>query len=175
MKAISARSRGTAGTLGGRASRMGLALVLTTGAVAGAAGTAQAVGGFHTSASSVRVRAGASTQTTQISTVVSTGTAIDISCQTSGESVTAAGFGTSAVWDKLNGYNNGYISDLFVQETVYAQFDARIPRCTTTPVPVTTREAKALAWANGQIGRYTDDWGRAVSYTHLTLPTICSV
>jgi hypothetical protein len=121
-------------------------------------GSAQAVGGYHTSFSSVRVRAGASTQTAQVSTVAAAGTAIDIACQTSGESVTAVG-GTSAVWDKLNGYASGYISDLFVGETPYARFDPRIPRCGTAPVP-SGREAKALSWAYGELGRYTDDWGR---------------
>jgi Cutinase len=96
-------------------------------------GTAQALGGYHTSAYSIRVRAGASTQTAQISSILTAGTGIDIACQTGGESVTAAGFGTSPIWDKLNGYGGGYISDLFVQETPYAQFDPRLPRCGTPP------------------------------------------
>jgi surface antigen len=99
------------------------------------AGAAQAVTGFHTSGSGVRVRAGASTATTQVSTIAATGTAIDIACQTSGVSITAAGYGTSTVWDKLNGYAYGYISDLFVRETLYAQFDPRIPRCKIPPAP----------------------------------------
>lgn len=47
--------------------------------------------------------------------------------------VTTDAQGTSAVWDKLNGYGGGYISDLFVRETAYAKFDPRIPRCGQTP------------------------------------------
>jgi uncharacterized protein YraI len=125
------------------------------------AAAAQAVGGFHTSFSSVRVRAGASTQTAQVSAVTAAGTAIDIACQIMGERITAVG-GTSAVWDKLNGYANGYISDLFVRETLYARLDPRLPVCNGAPSgPVaSTREAKALSWANGELGHYTDDWGR---------------
>jgi uncharacterized protein YraI len=106
---------------------------LAVGLVAGTSMAAEAVGGYHTSASSVRVRAGASTQTAQINSIPAAGTPIDIACQIAGETVTAAGFGTSPVWDQLNGYG-GYISDLFVQETPYAQFDPRIQRC-GTPAP----------------------------------------
>jgi hypothetical protein len=138
--------------------RIGLASLLSAGIVGAVADTGMALSGFHTSASSVRVRAGASTQTSQISTVSAAGTAIDIACQKAGETVTVAGFGTSAVWDRLNGYGGGYISDLFVQETLYAQFDPRLPNCDSA-----SREDKALSWANGQLGHYTDDWGRATS------------
>jgi len=101
--------------------------LVTVGAL-GFAPSAEAVGGYHTSASSVRVRSGPSTATTQINMINAAGTAIDIACQAPGQSVTASGFGTSPVWDRLNGWN-GYISDLFVQETPYAQFDRRIPGC----------------------------------------------
>ena len=86
---------------------------------------------------------------------------IDIACQSAGETVTVSGFGTSAVWDRLNGYN-GHISDLFVRETAYAQLDPRIHRC-DVPAPVTTREQRAAAWAVEQLGRTYDDWGRATS------------
>jgi hypothetical protein len=113
-----------------RLTAVGLGAVLAVGA---GAGSAQAVTGYHTSASGVRVRAGASTATAQISYVPTAGTAIDIACQIPGQSVTASGFGTSTVWDRLNGYGNGYISDLFVQETPYAQFDPRLPRCDAPP------------------------------------------
>jgi hypothetical protein len=119
----------------------GLALRLATISTAGClmtglvASDASAVTGYHTSASSVRVRAGASTQTAQINQISAAGTTIDIGCQAVGETITASGFGTSAVWDYLNGYG-GYISDLFVQETPYAVFDPRIPRCgVVTPPP----------------------------------------
>jgi hypothetical protein len=111
------------------------ALVAVVASLLVGADGAGAVGGYHTSANSVRVRAGASTQTAQIGLISAAGTAIDIGCQTLGETVTASGFGTSAVWDHLNGYGGGFISDLFVQETPYAQFDPRIPRCGTSPPP----------------------------------------
>ncbi len=91
--------------------------------------------GSHTSGGNVRVRAGASTQTSQISSIPVAGTAIDIACQTAGQTVSLPGWGTSPIWDKLNGYGNGYISDLFVRETSYAQFDPRLPRCGAPPPP----------------------------------------
>jgi hypothetical protein len=56
-------------------------------------------------------------------------TGISIVCQAGGENITVPGFGTSAIWDKLDGYHDGYIPDLLVKETRYAQFDSRIPRC----------------------------------------------
>jgi hypothetical protein len=91
-------------------------------------GVAQAVTGYHTSAAGVRVRQGPSTQTGIVNTIAAAGTAIDIACQVGGQQVTASGFGTSTVWDQLNGWN-GYISDLFVRETLYGAFDSRIPKC----------------------------------------------
>jgi surface antigen len=90
--------------------------------------SAEAVVGYHTSASGVRVRAGASTATAQLNTISASGTAIDIACQTPGQTVSQSGFGTSPVWDRLPAWG-GYISDLFVRETPYAQFDRRIPGC----------------------------------------------
>lgn len=109
--------------------RRGLAATaLAAVAMVGMATDAHAVAGYHTSAASVRVRSGPSTGTAQIALIAASGTAIDIACQAPGQSVTAAGFGTSPVWDRLNGWN-GYISDLFVRETPYAQFDRRIPGC----------------------------------------------
>jgi hypothetical protein len=98
-------------------------------------GAAQALGGFHTSGNSVRVRAAASTQASQVSFIPAAGTAIDIACQTTGQTVSLAGWGTSPIWDKLNGYGGGYISDLFVRETPYARFDPRLTQCGASPAP----------------------------------------
>lgn len=118
----------------GRRWRLGLAVaLLTTVSAVAVPVTASAVGGFHTSAASVRVRAAATTGSAQTSLIAAAGTAIDIACQTLGAPVTAQGFGTSAIWDKLSGYGGGYISDLFVRETAYARFDPRIPRCDQIP------------------------------------------
>jgi surface antigen len=108
----------------GTIAALGLATIGTLGVMP----AADAVTGYHTSASYVRVRSGPSTLTTQINTINAAGTPIDIGCQAPGQSVTASGYGTSPVWDRLNGWN-GYISDLFVRETPYAQFDRRIPGC----------------------------------------------
>lgn len=119
---VQVRSRGRRHALAGTV----ITLALLTAPVA----SAEALGGFHTSAASVRVRAAATTASAQIGTVVAAGTAIDIECQIIAQPVTAAGFGTSSVWDKLNGYN-GYISDLFVKETLYAKRDPRLPTCLT--------------------------------------------
>ncbi|MBK6870978.1 MAG: CHAP domain-containing protein [Kineosporiaceae bacterium] len=101
---------------------------LATAGLVALAPMAQAVAGYHTSAAGVRVRSGASTATTQVNTITASGTAIDIACQTPGQTVTQSGFGTSPVWDRVPAWG-GYISDLFVQETPYAQFDRRIPGC----------------------------------------------
>jgi surface antigen len=120
---------------------------------------AQAVGGYHTSASSVRVRAGATTQSAQVNLINNAGTGIDIACQTGGENVTVAGFGTSPVWDKINVYN-GYISDLFVQETPYAQFDSRIPRCDQ---PNPNPGPPAATWGR-TTPRNLGVWGQCVWY-----------
>lgn len=106
-------------------------------------GAAQALGGFHTSGNSVRVRATASTQASQISFIPAAGTAIDIACQTAGQTVSLAGWGTSPIWDKLNGYGGGYISDLFVRETAYARFDPRLPQCGASPAPAASNQAPA--------------------------------
>ncbi len=110
-----------------------IGVVVGVAAVVLPSGTAQALGGFHTSGDNVRVRVGASTQTPQISSIPAAGTAIDIACQTTGQTVSLPGWGTSPIWDKLNGYGGGYISDLFVRETPYAQFDPRLPRCGAPP------------------------------------------
>jgi surface antigen len=106
-------------------------LVMVGVTTVGATTPAQAVSGYHTNSDSVRVRAGATTQSAQVNVIGRAGTAIDIACQTSGQTVSLDGFGTSAVWDKLNGYQ-GYISDLLVRETPYGTFDSRIPRCSNS-------------------------------------------
>lgn len=108
-------------------------VVIGVAAVILPSGAAQALGGFHTSGNSVRVRAGASTQASQVSFIPAAGTAIDIACQTAGQTVSLPGWGTSPIWDKLNGYGGGYISDLFVRETTYARFDPRLPQCGASP------------------------------------------
>lgn len=146
------------GRLALAAGAAGLALGMTV--IAGS--PANAVGGYHTAGSGVRVRAAATTGSAQIASIPATGTALDIACQIGGENLSAAGWGTSPVWDKLNGYGGGYISDLFVRETPYAQFDPRIPRC-DAPGPVASRETKAINWANAQLGRTSDEWGRPIS------------
>ena len=72
-------------------------VLFRVGVVVGAAaivlpsGTAQALGGFHTSGDNVRVRVGASTQTPQISSIPAAATAIDIACQTTGQTVSLPG------------------------------------------------------------------------------------
>jgi hypothetical protein len=133
---------------------MAAAGVATLAALTFGTSSALAVGGYHTSGAGVRVRATASSQATQVSAIATTGTAIDISCQLKAETVTATGFGTSAVWDKLNGYGNGYISDLFVRETPYGQLDSRLPVCppsggtSAPPSSASTAQMRAAAaWA----------------------------
>jgi hypothetical protein len=133
--------------------RRTIPLLVRVGVVVGVAavllpsGAAQALGGFHTSGNSVRVRSGASTQASQVSFIPAAGTAIDIACQTAGQTVSLPGWGTSPIWDKLDGYGGGYISDLFVSETSYARFDPRLPQCGASPAPTASNPA-----AGGSLG-----------------------
>ena len=130
-----------------------ISVLVRVGVVVGVAavilpsGAAQALGGFHTSGNSVRVRADASTQASQVSFIPAAGTAIDIACQTAGQTVSLPGWGTSPIWDKLNGYGGGYISDLFVRETAYARFDPRLSQCGAPPAPTAGNPA-----AGGSLG-----------------------
>lgn len=84
------------------------------------------------------------------------GGAIDISCQTTGETIRG-----SAIWDKLS--DGSYISDFYTTTPVYAAYSPGIPVCgsTTTPppskppkppAPPKTREQKAVTWAVSQKG-----------------------
>jgi hypothetical protein len=60
-------------------------------------------------------------------------------CQTSGPAVTVSGFGTSTVYDMIRTPAGvlGYISDLGVLQTPYAQFSPYLPRCTAGAGPAT--------------------------------------
>jgi hypothetical protein len=146
MAALAGPASAVTGNLTGRRLRAGLlrrvmSVLVRAGVIAGVAavllpsGAAQALGGFHTSGNSVRVRAAASTQASQVSIIPAAGTAIDIACQTAGQTVSLPGWGTSPIWDKLNGYGGGYISDLFVRGTPYGRFDPSLPQCGASPAP----------------------------------------
>lgn len=100
-------------------------------------GAAGALGGYSVAYNGVHVRSQPNTSSAIVATLNS-GTPIDISCQVMGESVSSSGVGTSAVWDNVPAYG-GWIADLFVSGTPYAQFDPRLPVCgsqtTTTSSP----------------------------------------
>jgi hypothetical protein len=89
---------------------------------------ATAVGGYHENGSGVAIRSASNTGAGLI-TRLGNGTALDIKCQVLSQTVSAAGYGTSAVWDYLNGPVAGWQSDLFVKETPYAHLDPRLPNC----------------------------------------------
>lgn len=72
------------------------------------------------------------------------GTAIVVSCQRDGETVTGADAARSAVWDQLDG--GDYVPDVHVDSPVaVGQFDPAVPRCDGPPPPkdVTPRSSYA--------------------------------
>jgi len=84
--------------------------------------------------------------------VVSTisGSIPDLVCQSSGPAVTVTGFGTSTIYDMIRTPSGvlGYMSDLGVLQTPYAQFSPNLPRCTAGPGPAS--EA-AFNWGYGWV------------------------
>jgi surface antigen len=52
---------------------------------------------------------------------------VSLHCQKVGQQVTVSGYGTSSIWDYVTG--RGYMSDLGIRETLYAQPDPRLPNC----------------------------------------------
>ena len=142
-----------------------------TGAGAGAAGScarhdghrripANAVGGYHTAGSGCASELRATTGSAQTASILRLEPPLDIACQIGGENLSAAGWGTSPVWDKLNGYGGGYISDLFVRETLTPSSIHASPCDAPARWP---REIKAINWANAQLGRTSDEWGAPIS------------
>ena len=135
--------------LGAAASTLSLTAVLLGGVQ-----SAQAVSGYHTGFSSLIVRADSTRQSDRIDFISDAGVALDIACQTVGEAVTFRGY-TSAIWDKLNGYHGGYISDQYVVETRFAEFDPRIPHCGDAP-PDTPTSPDAGTAIVGLAGKCVD-------------------
>lgn len=64
---------------------------------------------------------------------VSNGQTVSIRCQVVGQQVSVSGYGTSSIWDYIA--NRGYMSDLGIRETRYAQRDPRLPDCNAQPAP----------------------------------------
>jgi uncharacterized protein YraI len=96
--------------------------------LAGATPALAATGTVHTdSGAPLTVRSSPSTGASSAGTVAD-GAAVDIDCQTTGETVTGK-YGTSNIWDHVPG---GYITDTYV----YTGSDGRIaPDCTDVPTP----------------------------------------
>ena len=94
----------------------------------GATPALAATGTVHTdSGAPLTVRSAPSTGASSAGTVAD-GAAVDIDCQTTGETVTGK-YGTSNIWDHVPG---GYITDTYV----YTGSDGRIaPDCTDVPTP----------------------------------------
>jgi hypothetical protein len=66
-------------------------------------------------------------------------------CQTGGPAASVSGFGTSTVYDLVRMPSGalGYMSDLGVQQTPYAQFSPNLPRCTAAPGPATQQASSS--------------------------------
>ncbi len=71
--------------------------------------------------------------------------------------MTVSGFGTSTIYDMVRTPSGvlGYISDLGVLQTPYAQFSPNLPRCTAGPGPTTEAVTRAgygwVAWCSFQV------------------------
>lgn len=122
------------------------ALVIAIAAVNG--GVANAVTGYSISSGAWNVRSCPATCDVVGGTV--SGSLPDLVCQTAGPSVTVSGFGTSTIYDLVRTPAGvlGYISDLGVLQTPYAQFSPNLPRCSAGAGPAT--EA-ATHWGYGWI------------------------
>ena len=101
--------------------------VLSTGAMTSSAAAADGV----TTSGSPNVRQAPSATSTWLGSIPS-GTPVKVSCQTSGQTING-----SSVWDRIAGY--GYVSDVFLNGTPYAQFDSRFARCSPGQAPYTDR------------------------------------
>jgi hypothetical protein len=102
----------------------------------------------------------------------------DLVCQTAGPAVTVSGFGTSTIYDLVRTPVGilGYISDLGVAQTLYAQFTPGLPRCTSSPGPATeAATGSGYGWivsCSGQvlIGQKWACWKAALRYLFLPDP-----
>jgi surface antigen len=116
-----------------RVTRAAVASVLGLGSVVGLGLTADAASGHvRTGGDNLVVRSGPGTSYAKVGRV-SSGTRLDIICQTRGTTVKGR-YGTSSWWDKIG--QNRYVSDAFV----HTGSDGRVaPLCTgggsTSPVP----------------------------------------
>jgi hypothetical protein len=101
----------------------------------------------------VNVRSSATVVYNNLLGTISGRTPVDIRCDLLSTTMTAAGRGTSAVWDYIEG--RGWVSDLFVDGTPYQTLDSRLPRCTsaTNPTPVVTNAENAARWAEAHLGQ----------------------
>jgi len=99
------------------------------------------------------VRSGASTSNTAVGSV-SNGQTVSLRCQVVGQQVTVSGFGTSSIWDYIA--NRGYMSDLGIRETRYAQRDPRLPDCNAQPAPPSS---PGRTWGRTEATN-SADWGQ---------------
>jgi uncharacterized protein YraI len=129
-------------------------LSLTASLFVGAAANAASYNVTGTGGVGLRARSAPNTSSGVIRTLPE-GAAIDITCQTNGETIRG-----SAIWDKLS--DGSYISDFYTTTPVYAAYSPGIPVCGSSTTPTTpkppstpkpkTREEKAVAWAKTQSG-----------------------
>lgn len=120
----------------------GVVAVAAAFALAGATPALAATGTVHTdSGGPLTVRSAPSTSAASAGTVAD-GTAVEVDCQTTGETVTGK-YGTSNIWDHVPG---GYITDTYV----FTGSDGRIaPDCTGVPdVPAETCSTAGLGNEN---------------------------
>ena len=121
-----------------------MSTLLIVGTVVSTADAANAASGYSlSSGSSWNVRSCPATCSTVGSTI--SGSIPDLVCQTSGPAVTVSGFGTSTIYDMVRTPAGilGYISDLGVAQTLYAQFTPGLPRCSAASPSAGTEAAAA--------------------------------
>lgn len=136
---------------------------------------ADAAGGYSISSGTWNVRSCPAT-CGALGTV--TGSLPDLVCQTGGPAVTVQGFGTSTIYDlvRMPSGQLGYISDLGVLQTLYAQFTPGLPRCTAGAGPATEAASNWgygwVAWCSAKVymGKLWACWQRSIVQLFLPDP-----
>lgn len=111
-------------------------------------GTASAYIRFYATTDQLALRSGPGTQYSVLQRV-NKGTPLDVVCQVqNGTSV-----GGNRTWDKLTG--GQWVSDYYTTTSSFNSYHPGLGDCNASPPPppAATREAKAVAWAQSQVGK----------------------
>ena len=160
------------------ATTLTVALALVAGLSTYRSGSAHAATGYSVSAGMWNVRSCPQPSSCGAEELIGSGPLASVVCQMPGATSTVAGFGTSSVWDlvKTPAGRLGYISDLAVAQTLYAQFDPRLPRCDSPSSPgAGAAESSSYTWLFSCAGKVFSGkrwacWTAAGKYLFTPLP-----